>query len=229
MLFLGVIGGCGLGVAAWGQEVAPGKLEWEARWGEERLELGVPYRLGQDTVVWEEVRLYVQGCHWGEGEATGGAVHLYDAAEPEKGRVPCPGKPGSGGVAFLLGVDSATSVAGVMPGDLDPVHGMYWTWQSGYIFMKLEGRCTRSAERDGRFYWHVGGFEGKHAAQRWVKLPVEEHGTRAEAQWVVAMDLRVMAEAVDWTTCRRVMSPGEKAAALADAGQRMFTLESRVP
>jgi hypothetical protein len=43
------------------------------------------------------------------------------------------------------------------------------------------------------------------------------------------MDLRVMAEAVDWTTCRRVMSPGEKAAALADAGQGMFTLESRVP
>jgi hypothetical protein len=62
-----------------------------------------------------------------------------------------------------------------------------------------------------------------------VVLPVEEHGTRAEARWVVAMDLRVMAEAVDWTTCRRVMSPGEKAAALADAGQRMFTLESRVP
>jgi hypothetical protein len=228
---MGVIGGCGLGVAAWGQEVASRELEWEVRWGEERLELGVPCCLGPDTVVWEEVRLYVQGCHWGDGKATGGAVHLYDAAEPERGRVPCQGKPGSEGVAFLLGVDSTTSLAGVMPGDLDPVHGMYWTWQSGYIFMKLEGRCTRSAERDGRFYWHVGGFEGPHAAQRWVKLPLGEIGAGAGVgvEWLVAMDLRVMAEAVDWTTCGRVMSPGEKAAALADAGQGMFTLESRMP
>jgi hypothetical protein len=39
-------------------------------------------------------------------------------------------------IAFNLGIDSATNVSGVMPGDLDPQHGMYWTWQT-------RGRLTR--------------------------------------------------------------------------------------
>ena len=164
----------------------------------------------------------------GDGGAGEGAVHLFDVAEPGRERVRCAGEEGKGRCAFMLGVDSATSVAGVMAGDLDPMHGMYWTWQSGYIFMKLEGRCTRSAERGGRFYWHVGGFEGEHAAQRWVDLPVDEEaqGVRmGQGDWVVGMDLRRMAEAIDWEVCSRVMSPGAKATALMEAGHGMFTLE----
>lgn len=36
--------------------------------------------------------------------------------------------------------------------------GMYWEWNSGYIFMKLEGKSTASAT--GQFLYHVGGFGG---------------------------------------------------------------------
>lgn len=41
---------------------------------------------------------------------------------------------------FNLGIDSLTNVSGAMGGDLDPTNGMYWTWQSGYINFKLEGK-----------------------------------------------------------------------------------------
>jgi len=56
-------------------------------------------------------------------------------------------------VRLLVGVDSTTTAAGIMSGDLDPMHNMYWTWQSGYINIKLEGNWKG---KDMQF--HLGGF-----------------------------------------------------------------------
>lgn len=57
------------------------------------------------------------------------------------------------------GVDSITQETSKFNGDLDPLHGMYWTWQSGYIQLKLE--CTElsgeSHEKNG-IQLHIGGF-----------------------------------------------------------------------
>ena len=44
-----------------------------------------------------------------------------------------------GVLKFVLGVDDSTSAQGIGEGPLDPIKGMYWTWQSGYINFKLEG------------------------------------------------------------------------------------------
>ena len=40
-------------------------------------------------------------------------------------------------IQFDIGVDSLSQVSGAMGGDLDPMKGMYWSWQSGYINFKL--------------------------------------------------------------------------------------------
>ena len=48
-----------------------------------------------------------------------------------------------------------------MDGDLDPVHGMYWTWQSGYIQFKLEG-LLRDSAGERKLELHLGGFEGEN-------------------------------------------------------------------
>ena len=47
-------------------------------------------------------------------------------------------------ITFTIGVDSLRSTMDVSkrPGVLDPAQGhdgMYWTWNSGYIFFKMEG------------------------------------------------------------------------------------------
>ncbi|MBC7651565.1 MAG: hypothetical protein H7101_07440, partial [Deinococcales bacterium] len=42
-------------------------------------------------------------------------------------------------IQFLIGVDSIKNVSGVQTGALDPINGMFWTWNSGYVFAKLEG------------------------------------------------------------------------------------------
>lgn len=67
------------------------------------------------------------------------------------------------GITFTVGVDSAKCAAPVdeRTGVLDPAAGgadMYWGWNSGYIFLKMEGTSTASAMGD--FYYHIGGFGG---------------------------------------------------------------------
>lgn len=66
---------------------------------------------------------------------------------------------------FTVGVDSLKSTSSVSErtGVLDPAGdaaGMYWTWNSGYIFLKMEGTSPVSTTQDKKIYYHVGGFGG---------------------------------------------------------------------
>lgn len=75
-------------------------------------------------------------------------------------------------VSFVLGVDSLRSTMDISrrTGVLDPAgdhtsaSGMYWSWNSGYIFLKLEG-TSPSAPTDATgkntFRYHVGFFGGR--------------------------------------------------------------------
>lgn len=70
------------------------------------------------------------------------------------------------GVEFMVGVDSLRSVSPIekRKGALDPGgsmdEGMYWAWNSGYIFMKLEGTSPKSTAVNNKFYYHIGLFGG---------------------------------------------------------------------
>lgn len=76
-------------------------------------------------------------------------------------------------VSFVLGVDSLRSTMdiGRRTGVLDPAgdhtsaNGMYWSWNSGYIFLKLEG-TSPSAPTDATgkntFRYHIGFFGGRN-------------------------------------------------------------------
>lgn len=73
------------------------------------------------------------------------------------------------GVSFVIGVDSLRSASDVSrrQGCLD-VGGegkdMYWAWNSGYIFVKMEGRSPQvpmtGNRKDPVFMYHIGLFGG---------------------------------------------------------------------
>lgn len=75
-------------------------------------------------------------------------------------------------LVFILGVDSLRSTMDIdrRTGVLDPSggmdEGMYWGWNSGYIFFKFEG-LSDAAPIDGsgqpKFRYHIGGFGGYSA------------------------------------------------------------------
>ena len=68
---------------------------------------------------------------------------------------------------FMVGVDSTRNTAPIekRQGVLDPSgsmmdDGMYWAWNSGYIFVKLEGTSSKGNPVNGKFYYHIGLFGG---------------------------------------------------------------------
>lgn len=69
------------------------------------------------------------------------------------------------GVTFTIGVDSTRNVSGAQVGALAP-SDMFWTWNSGYIYTKLEGRSTQSA--NGAIIFHIGGFKSPNNTIRTV-------------------------------------------------------------
>ncbi|MBO9155376.1 MbnP family protein [Chitinophaga sp. GCM10012297] len=74
------------------------------------------------------------------------------------------------GISFKIGVDSTRNVSGAQTGALDPVNGMFWSWNSGYIMAKMEGASPASAAADKTLTFHIGGFKGNFNAVQNVDL-----------------------------------------------------------
>ena len=69
---------------------------------------------------------------------------------------------------IMLGVDSVRNRSGAQTGGLDIGYAyensMYWDWNQGYIFLKLEGVSASSPSNDIAF--HMGGGNGPNRTQR---------------------------------------------------------------
>jgi hypothetical protein len=113
-------------------------------------------------------------------------------------------------IGFTLGVDEKTNDRGIGDDDLDPVLGMYWAWQSGYINLKLEGHY-----RGQDYELHLGGFQKPYLACQSVFLAASQDDI------VIFVDPSRFLDAVpDGIT--QVMSPGEKAVLLSKLAVKMF-------
>jgi len=61
-------------------------------------------------------------------------------------------------ISFTIGIDKERNLAGAQTGALDPALGMFWTWNSGYIFVKLEGSSPQSTAANKSLTFHIGGI-----------------------------------------------------------------------
>jgi len=73
-------------------------------------------------------------------------------------------RPVNNKISLLFGIDSAIQVGGVGTGALDPLRGMYWTWQTGYVQWKMEG-AIRVDGLESPLELHLGGFDGVTKSQ----------------------------------------------------------------
>jgi hypothetical protein len=73
-------------------------------------------------------------------------------------------RPVNNKISLLFGIDSALQVGGVGTGALDPLRGMYWTWQTGYVQWKMEG-AIRVDGVESPLELHLGGFDGATKSQ----------------------------------------------------------------
>ena len=102
----------------------------------------------------------------GSTYAAPGVYHLVNAAKPATTEFTISDVPVGdySGVKFMVGVDSTATKADqlTMTGDLNPANNMYWTWNTGHIFLKAEGNVTSASNK--AFTAHIGGYRKPYNA-----------------------------------------------------------------
>lgn len=73
---------------------------------------------------------------------------------------------------FNMGVDSTVNFAGAPTGDLDPVLGMYWDWQAGYVYFKHVGSFIDSSGVQDVIDFHYGTLKALVTEEVPVNLTV---------------------------------------------------------
>lgn len=132
-------------------------------------------------------------------------------------------------ITYTIGVDSARNTAGVQSGALDPAKGMFWSWSTGYIMLKLEGTSPQSTQAGNMYQLHGGGFKGTNSVLRTItlNLPQELVVNGNENHIHISADVRKTlggSNPINFANTSVIMSAGASAKAFADNYQNMFTV-----
>lgn len=130
-------------------------------------------------------------------------------------------------VEFTIGVDSSYNISGVQTDDLDPMKGMFWTWNTGYIYAKLEGQSDSSHAPSNYFSYHVGGYKTGENALRKVVLNLPANNLQTLSTIVIEADILKWFKAANdiqissYPLCHQ---PGALALKLSNNYQQMFQI-----
>jgi hypothetical protein len=188
------------------------------------IALNTPLATSSDSITLETLRFYVGKFQFWRSNTIvfeeKPRYFLIDAEDPAtmQLRFDLPVSTTFDAISFHLGTDSLTNVSGVMGGDLDPTKGMFWTWQSGYINIKIEGtRWTDASRRT--FQYHLGGFRPPFATVQTVRL-----ATTSVPDQTLRFDLGSFFEHTLQTGKSGIMSPGREAAEWSQLLSRAFSI-----
>lgn len=105
------------------------------------------------------------------------AYFLINEEAPESKNIALQGIPEGTykSIDFMVGVDSMDNCSGAQAGALDPIHAMFWAWNTGYIFLKLEGWSNASASPGHVLEYHIGGYKAPANCIRKVHINFPEN------------------------------------------------------
>lgn len=125
-------------------------------------------------------------------------------------------------VRMLLGVDSAKNMGGAQTGVLDPLVGMYWDWNTGYIMAKFEGFSPQSGAPTNLLSFHLGGFGGPYSVLKTVEFDLPQAMVVEKGKTpTVKLESDVQkwfagTPALDFSTTFSIMSLGREASDFAE-------------
>lgn len=145
------------------------KLEFSHDFDGEALDFTKSYTNGSgENLEFTKVRYYISnvklehmdGTVWAEENS----YHLVDGSDDASQTITFSNVPVGSyhSISYMIGVDSIKNVSGAQEGVLSPANDMFWSWNSGYIFFKIEGNSPQAA--DSKFIYHIGGFAGPNKA-----------------------------------------------------------------
>lgn len=161
---------------------------------------------------------------------------LVDEANQPSTKLEIPDVPAGSytSVRFTVGVDSTRNVSGAQTGALDPANGMFWTWSSGYIFFKLEGKSPASTQPDSSFIYHIGGFKTANNTNAIREVEIDfageslvVSGTREAEIHVLADVLKVFStpNTISIAALNTQMGQGGNALLIANNYAKMFSFD----
>jgi hypothetical protein len=118
--------------------------------GQEFIVTRLKYYIGNIKLFSKEGKIVVKKAYF-----------LVNEEEPDSKKIVLTGIPRGiyWGMEMTIGVDSAHNCGGVQEGVLDPANAMFWAWNTGYIFLKLEGKSPASNAPGHVFEYHIGGYK----------------------------------------------------------------------
>ncbi len=133
---------------------------------------------------------------------------------------------------LTIGVDSTRNVSGAQSGDLDPMLGMFWDWNTGYIMAKIEGFSSSIPTANQSLSIHIGGYHGDFNATRKVTINLSQTlivGDKTNSSITLNADINkwfASPNKIDFSNFFLVSAIGPDAKTIADNYQHMFVSNS---
>jgi len=177
-----------------------------------------------DSVYIEEFKFYISSLQL-QGDrhfAEPNSFHLVDAEDTTSLRFAIDMPVGNyQSLDLNIGIDSATNMAGALGGALDPINGMYWAWNTGYINAKLTGHSNRCVTLHHAFEYHIGGYIPPYNTLRKVRLSLANAVVQANKTTIVTINADIAEwfkspATIDITKTNSVVIPGKESMGMAD-------------
>jgi hypothetical protein len=121
----------------------------------------IPFMLDSTYLLNDTLQFQISQCKFyvqGEPQNGSNAIHLIDASNQETWQWEDPS------AALQVGIGAELQTAGVFTGALDPINGMYWAWNSGFISVKCVGEFSNlKTGLTQTFEFHLGGYQAPFA------------------------------------------------------------------
>lgn len=178
-----------------------------------------------DTLIFETIKFYLSAFKLWDGNTLtweeNNSFHLLDLAKENtlSLSINIPQETNYKTLCFNLGIDSTTNTSGVYGGDLDPTTGMYWTWQSGYINIKMEGKSQHCTTRNHEFQFHLGGYQSPFNACQNICLDLQKNDAHN-----ILINFQNLFDKIDLAKQNQIMSPGKNAYTLSQYFSEIFSV-----
>jgi len=186
------------------------QLNFEFTWKGEKIELLHYYTLGEkDSIQFFDLKCYLSAIELHSKKngkfKLNPPIHLIDAQVDSSfilaNKIDCSLFQF---ITFTLGLDSITNTSGELDGDLDPVLGMYWAWNTGYIHYKFMGKASTVPTYSKTFEFHLGGYRKPKETYFKIELPL--------TSFTIQLDLyQLFNEKINLNLLHQLMIPGKTA------------------
>jgi hypothetical protein len=181
------------------------QLNVSLRWGTEPITLGKYYQHANDSLIFHELKFYLSDFQFEKESRKHILVgpQLIDLENSSSFQL-FSNFPVSDYtfVRFHFGLDSTYQVSEIVEGPLNPMNGMYWAWNSGYIQFKCTGNTSAIHLSDQTFEYHLGGYRQPFETLIPIQLDIKGN--------TLILDLKPFFDhTVDFSSVQRVMIPGK--------------------